>query len=175
MLDDSLLGYLLLNLGLLMLTATALTEIKPLRTILKRQERSVSNQLLLGLIFGLLSISGTYTSLGLQGALVNTRVVSTLAAGLVGMALCRGGESKAEAPSTVCALDLSSAVTEAMLRSVKSTAMISGYVIFFSMLTALMRQSGLFTLLAGLLCAAAMYQGVLFLEKALKKHLGVSA
>ena len=26
-----------------------------------------------------------------------------------------------------------------------------------------------------LLCAAAMYQGVLFLEKALKKHLGVSA
>ena len=84
MLDDSLPGYLLLNLGLLMLTATALTEIKPLRVILKRQERSVSNQLLLGLIFGLLSISGTYTGLEFQGAVVNTRVVSTVAAGLVG-------------------------------------------------------------------------------------------
>ena len=84
MLDDSLLGYLLLNLGLLMLTATALTEIKPLRTILKRQERSVSNQLLLGLIFGLLSISCTYTGLQFQGAVVNTRVISTVAAGLVG-------------------------------------------------------------------------------------------
>ena len=84
MLDDSLPGYLLLNLGLLMLTATALTEIKPLRVILKRQERSVSNQLLLGLIFGLLSISGTYTGLQFQGAVVNTRVISTVAAGLVG-------------------------------------------------------------------------------------------
>ena len=31
------------------------------------------------------------------------------------------------------------------------------------------------TVLLLLLCAAAMYQGVLFLEKALKKHLGVSA
>lgn len=81
---DSLLMYLLLNIGLLLLAATMLTEVRPLRELLKRQVRSLPNQLLLGLIFGLLSISGTYTGLNFQGAVVNTRVVSTVAAGLVG-------------------------------------------------------------------------------------------
>ena len=52
--------------------------------MIKRQERSVYNQLFLGLIFGLLSISCTYTGLSFEGAVVNTRVVSTIAAGLVG-------------------------------------------------------------------------------------------
>ena len=64
--------------------ATILTEVRPLRLILKRQDRSVKNQLVLGVIFGILSISCTYTGLSFQGAVVNTRVVSTVAAGLVG-------------------------------------------------------------------------------------------
>lgn len=80
----SLFGYLIMNVALLLLATTLLTEIRPLRKILKRQARSVPNQLLLGGIFGLLSISGTYTGLSFQGAVVNTRVVSTVAAGLVG-------------------------------------------------------------------------------------------
>ncbi len=81
---DSLFFYLLLNIGLLLLVAVLLAEMRPLREMLRQRVRSVPNQLLLGLIFGLLSISGTYTGLDFQGAVVNTRVVSTMAAGLVG-------------------------------------------------------------------------------------------
>ena len=82
--QNNLLFSLILNISLLVLMATVLTELRPLRLMIKRQERSVYNQLFLGLIFGLLSISCTYTGLSFEGAVVNTRVVSTLAAGLVG-------------------------------------------------------------------------------------------
>ena len=82
--QNNLLFSLILNISLLVLMATVLTELCPLRLMIKRQERSVYNQLFLGLIFGLLSISCTYTGLSFEGAVVNTRVVSTLAAGLVG-------------------------------------------------------------------------------------------
>ena len=75
---------LILNISFLVLIATILTELRPLRMMLKRQDRSLKNQLVLGVIFGLLSISCTYTGLSFQGAVVNTRVVSTVAAGLVG-------------------------------------------------------------------------------------------
>ena len=88
-----LLEYLLVNISLLVLVAAILTELAPLRQLLKKQDKSLGEQLCLGVIFGMLSISGTYTSLGLQGALVNPRVVSTLAAGLVGgpiPGLCAG-------------------------------------------------------------------------------------
>lgn len=87
---------LTLNISLLVLMATILTEVRPLRMILKRQDRSVSSQLVLGAIFGVLSISCTYTGLAFQGAVVNTRVVSTVAAGLVGgpiSGLCAGALS----------------------------------------------------------------------------------
>lgn len=91
--EHELLEYLLVNISLLVLVAAILTELAPLRQLLKKQDKSLGEQLCLGVIFGMLSISGTYTSLGLQGALVNTRVVSTLAAGLVGgpiPGLCAG-------------------------------------------------------------------------------------
>ena len=82
--QNSLLFSLILNISLLVLMATVLTEVQPLRTMIKRQEHSVYAQLFLGIIFGLLSISCTYTGLSFEGAVVNTRVVSTVAAGLVG-------------------------------------------------------------------------------------------
>ena len=82
--QDNLFFSLVLNISLLVLMATVLTELRPLRMMLKHQQRSAENQLFLGVIFGLLSISSTYTGLSFQGAVVNTRVVSTMAAGLVG-------------------------------------------------------------------------------------------
>ena len=82
--NNDLLVFLLLNISLILLAATVLTEISPLRRMLKNQIRSTKNQIFLGLIFGLLSISCTYTGLLYKGAVVNTRVVSTVAAGLVG-------------------------------------------------------------------------------------------
>ena len=54
--QNNLLFSLILNISLLVLMATVLTELRPLRLMIKRQERSVYNQLFLGLIFGLLSI-----------------------------------------------------------------------------------------------------------------------
>ncbi len=91
--ENGLFEYLLVNISLLVLVAAILTELVPLRRLLKKQKRSLSEQLCLGMIFGALSVSGTYTGLSLQGAVVNTRVVSTLAAGLVGgpfPGLCAG-------------------------------------------------------------------------------------
>ncbi len=82
--SNSLLLHLVLNITLLFMGATVLTELRPLRLVLQRHERTLRVQLLLGLIFGLLSISGTYTGLSFQGAVVNTRVISTLSAGLIG-------------------------------------------------------------------------------------------
>jgi two-component system sensor histidine kinase LytS len=75
---------LIINISLLYFMATILTEMRPLRKLLKIHEKSSQQRILLGLIFGLLSISGTYTGFNFQGAVVNTRVISTVAAGLVG-------------------------------------------------------------------------------------------
>lgn len=91
--EDNLLIYLLFNISLMLLVSTILTEIRWLRSMLKQQRRSVTNQLVLGLIFGMMSILCTYTGLKFQGAVVNTRVISTAAAGLVGgplTGLCAG-------------------------------------------------------------------------------------
>ncbi len=77
--------------------------------------------------------------------------VHILAAILTGAALCSGNKVSSPPDSAVCAVNFSAAMTDAMTRAVKSTAMISGFVIFFSMLAALMRESGLFTVLSGLL------------------------
>ena len=82
--SDNLLVSLLLNVSFVLLMATVLTEIRPLRTIYKQSQRSLSKQLILGGLFALSSISCTYTGLQMLGAVVNTRVVSTLVAGLVG-------------------------------------------------------------------------------------------
>lgn len=94
--QDNLFIYLLLNISLLLLVASVLTEIRPLRLMLKNHVRSVPDQLCLGLIFGVISICCTYTGMQFQGAVVNTRVISTVAAGLVGgplSGICAGALS----------------------------------------------------------------------------------
>lgn len=84
LLSDNLFVSLLLNVGFVMLLATVLTEIRPLREIYQQSRRPLGKQMVLAALFTLSSISCTYTGLELQGAVVNTRVVSTLVAGLVG-------------------------------------------------------------------------------------------
>ena len=82
--ENNLVLHLILNIVLLILGAVLFVEVRPLRHILRHQDRSIRTQLLLGTIFGLLSICCTYTGLSFQGAVVNTRVIATLSAGLVG-------------------------------------------------------------------------------------------
>ena len=57
--DNSLLVSLLFNVSLLLLAATILTEIKPMRRLLKLQDRTLGNQLLLAVLFGMISITNT--------------------------------------------------------------------------------------------------------------------
>lgn len=82
--NENLFFALLINISLLYLVAAILTEMRPLRKLLKTRNHTILSKSVLGLIFGLLSMSGTVTGIVYQGAIVNTRVISTLAAGLIG-------------------------------------------------------------------------------------------
>lgn len=75
---------LLLNIGLLVLIATLLTKIPVVRTMLLEGSASLGSKLTLAVIFGAVSIISTYTGVKAQGAIVNTRVIGVLAAGLLG-------------------------------------------------------------------------------------------
>jgi len=71
---------------------------------------------------------------------------------LIGIALCRGNSGNSTPKIAVYTLDMGTAITESMTKALRSTAMICGYIIFFSMLNSLLQQSGLFTLMTGFLC-----------------------
>ncbi len=75
---------LLLNIGLLVLIATLLTHVPYVRRLLLNSSNPVSGQAALAIIFGAISIISTYTGVRAQGAIVNTRVIGVLAAGLLG-------------------------------------------------------------------------------------------
>ena len=75
---------LLLNIGLLVLIATLLTHVPYVRRLLLTANNPLSGQIALALIFGAISVISTYTGIRAQGAIVNTRVIGVLAAGLLG-------------------------------------------------------------------------------------------
>lgn len=74
---------LLFNVGLLILVAAALTKIPVVRRMLVEGKHSIGTQAALALIFALISIFSTYTGIRTHGAIVNTRVIGVLAAGLL--------------------------------------------------------------------------------------------
>ncbi len=80
---DNIFVSMLLSVGFLVMVASLLAETRLMRQLLQ-DNRSLGNQLLLALIFGLVSILSTYTGVQVQGAIVNTRVIGVLAAGLLG-------------------------------------------------------------------------------------------
>lgn len=75
---------LLLNIGLMLMLASVLAEVKLVRHWLLLRDHSFGRQFPLTLMFGLISILSTYTGGQVQGAIVNTRVIGVLAAGLLG-------------------------------------------------------------------------------------------
>lgn len=75
---------LLLNIGLLVLIATMLTKLPMVRSMLLEGSHAMGSRAALAVIFGLVSIFSTYTGVRAQGAIVNTRVIGVLAAGLLG-------------------------------------------------------------------------------------------
>lgn len=81
---DNLLVSLVLNVGLLILAATILSEFGPTRKLLQLRKKSLPLQIPVALLFGGLGICSTFFGIELQGAIANTRVVSIVAAGLIG-------------------------------------------------------------------------------------------
>lgn len=75
---------LLLNIGLLVLIATLLTKFPVVRRMFLDGQHSLGSRVVLALIFGTVSIISTYTGVKANGAIVNTRVIGVLAAGLLG-------------------------------------------------------------------------------------------
>ena len=75
---------LLLNIGLLVLIATLLTKFPVVRRMFLDGHPSAGSRVALALIFGTVSIISTYTGVKANGAIVNTRVIGVLAAGLLG-------------------------------------------------------------------------------------------
>lgn len=75
---------LALNVGLLVLIATLLTKIPVVRGLLLDESNSIWSRISLAIIFGCVSILSTYTGVGVNGAIVNTRVIGVIAAGLLG-------------------------------------------------------------------------------------------
>ena len=81
---DSIFLNLVLNIGLLVLVATVLTKIPVVRRLLLDDSNSPTGRFSLAVIFGMVSILSTYTGTSVHGAIVNTRVIGVLAAGLLG-------------------------------------------------------------------------------------------
>lgn len=76
-------------------------------------------------------------------------VVHIVSALIIALLLCRNTNSARAPRLHISALPLSSAITLSMRRAIVSAAMISGFVIFFSMLTALLSDMGVFTAVTG--------------------------
>ncbi|MGN0349558.1 MAG: LytS/YhcK type 5TM receptor domain-containing protein [Roseburia sp.] len=82
--EDTMFFNLLLNIGLLVLIANTLTTLPVVRNMLTEGKHTVKSCIALSVLFGLISICSTYTGVRTQGAIVNTRVIGVLAAGLLG-------------------------------------------------------------------------------------------
>lgn len=81
--SDSLLASLFLNISLLLCASAFLTEFKSTRKVVQNRENDLGCQIIIGLLFGVMACLSTYFGVDVQGAIVNTRVVSVAGAGLI--------------------------------------------------------------------------------------------
>ena len=75
---------MLLNIGLLVLLATLLTNMASVRKLFRGENSTIIQKMALAVIFGAISIVSTYTGTKTGGAIVNTRVIGVLTAGIMG-------------------------------------------------------------------------------------------
>lgn len=75
---------MMFNVGFLVLIANLMSRTLLLKNLLLGRGRSLGSKLLLALFFGCISVLSTYTGTGVNGAIVNTRVIGVLTAGLMG-------------------------------------------------------------------------------------------
>jgi Putative regulator of cell autolysis len=82
--SDSMPLSLLLNISMLLLAATILGEFRPIQRLLRPYNVTLKGQLLLALLFGTMAVFSTLFGFETHDAIINTRVISVTAAGLLG-------------------------------------------------------------------------------------------
>ena len=74
----------ILNIGLLVIIAVLLSRFKMIRRFITGERKSLWEQLIMILLFGIIGIISTLTGYEVHGAIANTRVISVIAGGLIG-------------------------------------------------------------------------------------------
>ena len=72
------------KLGIIIILAVIISKIGIFKKLLIKKNASLKEKLLLAIIFGTIGILGTYSSVPVQGALANTRVVGVMVGALLG-------------------------------------------------------------------------------------------
>lgn len=75
---------LLLNLSMLVIIAHILTKTTFVKQFMFAYKTDLKSNLVLAVIFGLISVLSTYTGIDVNGAIVNTRVIGVMSGGIIG-------------------------------------------------------------------------------------------
>ena len=81
---DNLFVSMVFNIGFLVLIANLVSRVPTIKALLTEHTSSLGDHVILAVFFGLISVLSTYTGMGVNGAIVNTRVIGVLTAGLMG-------------------------------------------------------------------------------------------
>lgn len=82
--DMEIIRSVILNIGLLVTIAVLLSRFKMLRRFITGEKKSLVEQIVMMVLFGLIGIISTLTGYEVHGAIANTRVISIIAGGLIG-------------------------------------------------------------------------------------------
>lgn len=72
------------RLGLIIILAVIISKIGIFKRLIIKKNASIKDKLILAVVFGLIGILGTYSSVPVQGALANTRIVGVMVGALLG-------------------------------------------------------------------------------------------
>lgn len=82
--DIEIIRSVILNIGLLVIIAVLLSRFKMIRRFITGERKSIWEQLVLILLFGIIGVISTLTGYEVHDAIANTRVISVIAGGLIG-------------------------------------------------------------------------------------------
>lgn len=117
---------IILNISLLTMIAFLLTRIRLVKEFITLNRDKLPIQLALCVIFGLIGILSTYTGIGVNGAIANTRVVGVLAGGLLGGPIVGAGAGLIAGVHR-CLIDIGGFTAAACAISTIVEGMIGGY------------------------------------------------
>ncbi len=82
--DIEIIRSVILNIGLLVIIAVLLSRFKMIRRFITGERKSLVEQIVMIVLFGLIGIISTLTGYEVHGAIANTRVISIIAGGIIG-------------------------------------------------------------------------------------------